>query len=126
MSSSPHPEEEPSVATALGEIMQDTQKLLHQEVQLGKAEVRGYIKKRQRTLVLAAGALWMAMLGSVVAGLALIRILQKSGLSVELSYVVVAVVFLGVSIFLLSIRKEDVPSESMHLDAITARRIRHG
>jgi Putative Actinobacterial Holin-X, holin superfamily III len=72
-----HPDPQPSVASLVGGIFEDGQKLVRQEVALARREVAEACAKAKTGAALLTGALAVCGVGGVLLGFMLVKLLQQ-------------------------------------------------
>jgi putative Mn2+ efflux pump MntP len=72
-----HADPQPSVASLVGGILEDGQKLVRQEVALARREVAETCDRAKTGIALLSGALAVCSVGGVMFGLMLVKLLQE-------------------------------------------------
>jgi hypothetical protein len=94
-------EDPQSVATLVGDIIQDAQKLVRQELALARSEVQHEWTKAKTATVIFGSAGVVLGLGGILLAFALVHILEAiTGLPLWVDYGIMALAFLGAGAFL--------------------------
>ena len=96
-----HSLEEPSVATLLGGILGDAQKLVRQEISLVRVEVAAELSKAKNSAEQYSVAIGVAFVAVFLAGMALSSALMALGLMAWASYTIVTALYAGTAYYLM-------------------------